>query len=405
MKNPKRRISDKEYKYVSDVLDTQFTSSTGSKMCTELEKRFATKIGVKYAISHINGTATLHSALAAAGIGLGDEVIVPALTMSSTAFAVLHENAVPIFADIDPLTFEISVDEIKKLITNRTAGIIPVALYGLSPEMKEIMKIADSYNLTVIEDAAQCLLGKYENKYVGSIGHMGSFSFQSSKHITSGEGGMVTTNDDDLANKVRRFSSLGYAGIGANVGKITKKDIQDPLYERHISLGWNYRMPELCAAVLLGQLENIEYLVQRRIEIAKLFINAVKKCDWLQIQHVPNNCKHSYWSFVALLKHPEVNWYEFREKYLELGGDGIYAAWQLTYLEPVFRNLVFGKRINLLRKPNYLGEIQSYQKGLCPVAEELQPQILQFKTNYWNLEEGKQKVQALVETIEFFENR
>ena len=399
-----KRISEKEYQYVSEVLDSYFKTSSGSLMSTKLEKAFTEKFGIKYAISHINGTATLHSALAAAEIGSGDEVIIPPLTMSSTAFAVLHENAVPIFADIDPDTFLISSKAIEEVITPRTKGIITVALYGLSPEMDSIMKIADEYNLTVIEDDAQCFLGKYKGRIVGSIGHMASFSFQNSKHITSGEGGMLITNNEDLAHRIRRFTSLGYAGVGAGKGKITKKDIQDPNYERHISLGWNYRMPELCAAVALGQLESIDELVQRRIEIAQMYENAIKNCNWLTPQFVPDSCEHSYWTYAVKLDHPTISWHEFRDQYLKLGGDGIYAAWQLTYLEPVFRNLAFGKRTNLLKSPLYSGSLQKYAPGLCPIAEAAQPKMLQFKTNYWDLDIGKQKIDLLADTIDYFDS-
>ncbi len=397
-----KRISEKECQYVSEVLDSYFRTSSGSIMSTRLEKAFAERFNVKYAISHINGTATLHSALAAAGIGSGDEVIVPPLTMSSTAFAVLHENAVPVFADIDPDTFLITPEAIKKVMTPYTKGIITVALYGLSPDMDSIMKLAEEYNLVVIEDDAQCFLGKYKGKIVGSSGHMASFSFQNSKHITSGEGGMLITNNEDLANKIRRFSSLGYAGVGAGKGKITKKDIQDPNYERHVSLGWNYRMPELCAAVALGQLENIERLVQIRLKIAQMYEKIITECDWLTPQLVPETCESSYWTYAVRLDHPSISWHEFRDQYLKLGGDGVYAAWQLTYLEPVFKNLALGKRMICLRNPIYSGTLQKYASGLCPVAEEIQPKMLQFKTNYWDLEIGKEKVNALAETIEFF---
>ena len=315
----KKRISEKEYQYASEVLDTYFRTSSGSKMCSKLEKTFADKFGVKYAISFINGTATLHTALAAAGIGCGDEVIVPPLTMSSTAFAVLHENAVPVFVDIDPNTFLISPEKIEEAISSRTKGIITVALYGLSPDMDPIMKLAADHDLVVIEDDAQCFLGTYKGRIVGSIGHMASFSFQSSKHLTSGEGGMLTTNDEELAHQIRRFSSLGYAGVGAGKGKITKKDIQDPKYERHVILGWNYRMPELCAAVVLGQLENIERLVKRRIKIAQGYDNVVQKCDWLKPQYIPEDCTSSYWTYAVELNHPDITWYEFRDKYSEFG--------------------------------------------------------------------------------------
>lgn len=399
-----KRIGDKEKEYVMEVLETQFKSSAGSTMTNRLEKAFAEKFGVKYAIAHVNGTATLHSALAAAGVGPGDEVIVPALTMSSTAFAVLHANAVPVFADIDPDTFTIDPDDIRKKVTERTRAVIPVAIYGLSPDMDEIMKIANKYGLTVIEDDAQCFLGYYKGKIVGSIGHMASFSFQSSKHITSGEGGMITTNDEELANRVRRFNSLGYAGVSANKGKITKEDIQDPEYERHVSLGFNYRLSELCSAVVLAQVERLEELVQKRIEVANLYAQAIEGCDWLKPQKVPEGYKHSYWTYVLKLDSDEIDWYQFRKKYMELEGDGIYAAWKLSYLEPVFRNYTFYPKGCPVRCPLYKGKLQKYAQGLCPNAESLQPRLLQFKTNYTNMDTAKQKADALAETIRYFES-
>lgn len=398
-----KRIGDREKEYVMEVLNTQFRTSAGSIMTKRLEDAFAKKFRVKYAIAHVNGTATLHSALAAAGVGPGDEVIVPPLTMSSTAFAILHANAVPIFADVDPDTFTIDPDDIRKKITEHTRAIIPVALYGLSPDMDEIMGIANKYNLSVIEDDAQCFLGYYKRKIVGSIGHMASFSFQSSKHITSGEGGMIVTNDEELANRIRRFNSLGYAGVSANKGKITKEDIQDPKYERHVSLGFNYRPSELCSAVALAQVERLEELVQPRIEVARLYTQVVEDCEWLKPQKVPKNYKHSYWAYVLKLDSDKIDWYQFRQKYMEFGGGGIFAAWQLSYLEPVFREHAFYPKNCPVKCSHYKGKLQEYNYGLCPNAESIQPKLLQFKTNYMDMNIAKQKVDALSKTIKYFE--
>lgn len=392
------RISEKEREYVLEVLNTEFCSSQGSMMMKRLEEAFAAKFGVKYAVSHVNGTATMHSALAAADVGLGDEVIVPPLTMSATTFAVLHNNAVPVFADIDPETFNISPQSIRERITPRTRAIIPVALYGLSPDMDEIMAIAKEHQLVVIEDDAQCFLGKYKERYVGTIGHMASFSFQSSKHMTSGEGGMIVTDDVELATRVRRFSSLGYAGVGAGKGKITKNDIQDPDYDRHVSMGWNYRLPELCAAVLLGQVERLDELVQRRIDCAKLFADVVADCSWLTPQKVPQGYEHAYWTYVLKLEHPHVSWREFRDKFQSYGGDGIYAAWKLTYLEPMFQQMHLAGRETFLEPP-YCDKRQQYRLGLCPVAEAVQPKLLQLKTNYWNWDEAEQQAEILRKTM------
>lgn len=394
----KSRICGNEYKYVKEVLDTEFRSSKGSMMMTRLEQAFADRFEMKYAITHVNGTCTMHSVLEAVGIGPGDEVIVPPLTMSSTTFVVLQAGATPIFADVDAKTFQIDHKSIEERITPKTKAIITVALYGLCPDMDPIMELAEKHNLLVIEDNAECFLGEYKGKLVGTIGHAASFSFQSSKHLTAGEGGITVTNDLDLALKTRRVVSLGYAGVGAQKGKITKNDIQDPDYSRHIQLGWNYRMPELCAAVALAQLENIDELVQRRIDVANLFSEVVKDTPWLVPQYVGADYKHSYWTWVVKLDNPKVSWHEFRNKFQEFGGDGIYAAWKLTYLEPMFEEKNFLGREKYISKEN----LESYKQGLCPVAEDLQKKLLQFKTNYWNFDDAVKQSEILKKTVDYF---
>ena len=328
------RITSREKKYVLEVLNSQFRTSMGSVMTKKLEEKFAEKFQSRFAISFINGTATMHAALHAAGVGPGDEVIVPPLTMASTSFAVLHAGALPVFADLDPGCWTINPNSIKKCITKRTKAIIPVAIYGLLPDFDRIMSIAREHNLFVLEDDAQCFLGHYKKKIGGSIGDAASFSFQSSKQMTSGEGGMITTNDEALADSIRRFNSLGYASVkaGAGKGKISKDIIQDPNYERHASIGWNYRMPELCAAVALGQLEHLDELVEMRKKVAAGYAKITKGCTWLTPQKVPREYDHSYWAYVLRLDNESrFSRYDFRKKYMELGGDGIYGAWQLTY--------------------------------------------------------------------------
>ena len=200
------RISGNEEKYLLDVLNKEFRSSSGAYYMKKLEDLFCLKYGVKHAISFINGTATMHCALEALGVGIGDEVIVPPLTMSATTFAVLQANATPVFADVLETTFNIDPESIKARISKNTKAIITVSLYGLSPEMKEVKAIAEKNNISIIEDNAECFFGKYENDWAGKVGDCASYSFQSSKHLTSGEGGIVTTDNDQLAEKLDRYN-------------------------------------------------------------------------------------------------------------------------------------------------------------------------------------------------------
>lgn len=395
------RIGEKERQYVEEVLNSQFSASKGSNMCKRLETAFAQKFGTEYAISFCNGTATLHACLEAAGVGVGDEVIVPPLTMSATTFAVLHANAIPVFADVEKDSFEISADSIEKNITERTKAIIIVSLYGLCPDMDRIMEIAKKHNIVVIEDNAQCYLAEYKGRKVGTLGDMASYSFQSSKHLTSGEGGMVITNNEYFANAVRKASSLGYAGVSTKQGKILKSDIQSPNYLRHCQMGWNYRMSDLCAAVALAQTERLEELVTMRINNAKKYDEIIKNVPWLRPQASFSDRTNSYWTYVAVLEKEDITWFDFRDKFVEFGGDGIYAAWQLTYLEPMFVNKT------LLGREKFIEQFgrYNYQKGLCPNAEYLQPRLLQFKTNYTDPKRMDLQIQALKKTIDFFNKK
>jgi perosamine synthetase len=396
MEKTLKRIDELERSYVTEVLDNAFRSSKGAVFMSRLEASFAARFGSRFAISFVNGTATMHAALEAAEIGAGDEVIVPPLTMSSTSLAVLHANATPVFADVDPETWVIDAAAIERCITPQTRAIITVALYGLSPQMDAIMELARKHNLLVIEDNAEAFLSYFKGRIAGTLGHCGSFSFQSSKHMTCGEGGMIITDDEALAVRIRKAAGLGYTTLGSKKAKITKSEIQHPTFERHDYLGWNYRMSELCCAVALAQLERLDELVAVRLEAARQFTQAVETAgsDLLIPQKVPVTCTSSYWTFVCKLDIDRVPWSEFRERFLANGGHQFYAAWQLTYLEPLFRDGLYGTRSRLITK--------TYNRGLCPIAEHLQPRLVQLKTNFWNSADATRQAEALHKTLKSY---
>ena len=386
MLNQSWRINDKEYEYLKAVLDNGFPGSSTINFTAKLEQLFADKFESKYAISFTNGTATLHAALAAAGVGPGDEVIVPPLTMAATSLAVLFTGAVPVYADIDPNTFLMSAPAVRKCIKSNTKAIIPVSLYGLSPDMDAINAIADEYHLPVIEDDAQCFFGKYKGKIVGSLGDMASFSFQNSKHITCGEGGMVVTSNPEYALFLRRFSSLGYGNLSAEPGKskINKNDIVRPEFERHVSLGYNYRLSELCSAFTYAQLEKLEMFVEWRKKCAMAYADVIGKTSWLRPQQTPDDCENSYWAYAVKLVTPDVKWIDFYNKFKEFEGEGFYGAWRLTYTEPYFKEIIPEKHRH------------------CPVAEATQPSLMQFKTNYGSESDIARQAEALQKTIKYF---
>ena len=274
------RFGEEELVYVKEVLDSGLGASTYGTMNKRLEEAFAARFGVRYAITHNSGTSTLHSCLAAAGVGPGDEVISPALTVISNAFVTLHQNAVPVFADIDPETFNMDPKDAERRITPRTKVIMPVHLYGLPCDMDPIMALAEKYHLIVVEDAAQCFLGQYKGRLAGTIGQMGSFSFENTKHMSTGDGGIVITNDERLAEAVRKFACVGYGMVTAASGQVRSKAFafQDPNFKRHTGFGWQYRLPEVAAAIGLAQVARLNEYVAKRQEIWALYADAVKGC-------------------------------------------------------------------------------------------------------------------------------
>lgn len=398
------RISENARKYVNEVLDFGFHNTTSTGVCGRLEKAFAEKFNSKYAILHANGTATMHSALIAAGVGVGDEVIVPGRTMASTAMVALYVNAVPIFADIDPDTFTMDVEDVRRKITPRTKAIIPVAIDGLACDMDPIMEMAKEHNLTVIEDNAQCFLGYYKDKLVGTIGDFSSFSFQGSKHMTCGEGGILTTNDPELATKARKAAVLGYSAISAEPGAhgIPEEVRCMPTFARHDSLGYNFRIAEIAAAAALGDLERLDDLVELRQESAKLLSQAVADCSWITPQKTPEGYVHSYWSYTVKLEEGAPDWLELRKKFVEINGDGFYASLLPLNLEPLFINLSKEVTANPKRYPQWAGLLPDYSQVRLPVLEDIQPRMVQFKTNHFSLEEAKKHADSVAKTIAFF---
>jgi len=276
-----------EKKYIDDCIDSGWISSVGSYI-NKFEKKFASFIGVKHAVSCSNGTVALHIPLLAYGIKPGDEVIVPTFTYIATANAVRYCGATPIFVDSEPRTWNLDVNKIEEKITKKTKGIIVVHIYGHPVDMDPIMKIAKKYKLFVIEDAAEAHGAKYKGKLVGGIGHVGTFSFFGNKIITTGEGGMVVTNDDKLAAKMRILKGQG----------------MDPKRRYwFIEVGYNYRMTNIQAAIGLAQLEKVKWHMSMRQKIAKLYYKYLTPLSqYIDLPIVEKWGTHSFWMFSIFLK-------------------------------------------------------------------------------------------------------
>lgn len=409
---PANRCGQSDRQYMNEVLDEGFSNKReAAEMVKRFESAFARKLGVNFAIAHNSGSGTMLSCLLAAGIGPGDEVIVPTCTMAATAFVVIQCGAVPVFADSDPDTYNIDPADIQRKITEYTKAIIPVSVFGLPADFDPILNLASEHNLTLIEDSAQCLLATYHGRLAGTIGRAASFSFQTSKHMTSGgDGGMVIADEEEYARNIRKAAVQGYRTLDARPGStMIPRDVrQDWSFERHDRLGYNFRMSAAQAALGLAQLERIDYLVSARQYIAGQYEAVIRdeECEWLTPPHVPEGLTHSYYCYACKLdeKLLRVDWREFRRTFIEHGGDGLYGLWTPVHLEPIFQTMAFYGSPD--RSPNfdprYKGAVKSYREGDCPNVESLRKHICLFKTGMPTLERVRAEVEALRATIRYY---
>jgi perosamine synthetase len=269
----------KEKQYVMDCLESNWISSNGQYI-KRFESAFAEFSGVKHALSCCNGTVALHLALLALGVGPGDEVIVPSLTFVATANAVTYCGARPVFVDSEPETWNIDPTLIEEKITPRTKGVIVVHLYGHPADMDLVQTIAHQHGLFIIEDAAEAHGAKYKGQRVGSLGDIATFSFYGNKIITTGEGGMVVTNDDTLASRVQQIKGQG----------------MDPNRRYWFTMvGYNYRMTNIAAAIGLAQLEKADWHIARRREIAAQYSRRLKGLPGIMLQPEKPWAYNVYW--------------------------------------------------------------------------------------------------------------
>ena len=344
---------EEELNALREVLESGFWGIGGKKK-EEFEREFAAYHDAKYGVAVTSGTAALELALRAAGVGAGDEVIVPAYTFLATASAVITVNAIPIFVDIDPETYCIDPDEIEKAITDRTKAVIPVHIGGCPADMDRIVEIAEEHDLYVIEDAAQAHAAEWRGRKVGAIGDMGCFSFQSSKNVTSGEGGIILTNSQELYEKLWSLHNCG-------------RQRNKPWYIHYI-LGGNYRMTEFQAAILLAQLKRLNEQTIKRNENAEYLSKRLEEIGGVEPQRRdPRVTKHAYHLFIFRYDEKEFKGLP-RDRFIEaLKAEGIPCS--PGYTTPLHR-MPFLKSIGKcpLSCPLY-GKSINYSDVRLPVTE------------------------------------
>ena len=358
----KRIYGEADLANVKRVLDAG-QDGHGEGIVEELEAKFAERIGAKYALAVNAGMSGLHAALAAAGVGPGVEVVVDPIVQFG-GLAVMYNNGVPIFADIDPATHNMDPQSLRQRISDRTRAMVVTHLWGLPAEMQAIRAIADERGIFVVEDCAHALFAQHRGRNVGLWGHMGMFSFQAAKHLSTGQGGMMVTNDESLVKEMRAVCAFGAAPD---------------------RLAWVFRMAGVVAAVALAQLEHAQSYVAEDRENAKLYQEAVAGCDWLVPQAEPTYDVHAHHCWAATFhgeKHG-IDYEEFkrlcREEGAAVGFGYTQRSWKQAQIVAAYQFPVFVEPVAYgqgcpTHCPLY-GKELPYRQGYCPNAEDLIPRL------------------------------
>ena len=353
-----RSYDGNEMRYVQEVLASgNLSSLCEGKFTNRFEAKFAETLGVKHAVAMNSCMSALHAALICAKAGPGTEVICDAEFVFG-ALSVLYNSAIPVFVDIDPVTHNMAVDKLEAAITERTRAIIVTHAWGLPAEIDRIVEIGHRHNLLVIEDCAESVLATYKGRCTGAWGDVGCFSFQASKQLSLGDGGMATTNDEAL-----------YKGLANHAGQPTFHSVA-------LSMDFNYRLNELTAAVGLAQTETLVETIRRLETNAAHYDAAVQGCKWLVLQRGPDPAQHSFYHWAATFTGDEVglSLEEFKKVLgdADAGSLSVGYTQMAAYQHPVIRD----RRAHAFHCAENKGCRQEYEDGHCPVAEHVVPRLV-----------------------------
>ena len=316
-------LSGNEKKYINECIETGWISSEGP-FIKKFEEQFSSYVDRSYGVAVSNGSAALDIAVKALGIGPGDEVILPTFTIISPAQSVVTAGAIPVLVDSDELTWNMDVNQIEAKITPKTKAILVVHIYGLPVDMDQVLELCSKYNLFLIEDAAEMHGQTYKGKKCGSFGDISIFSFYPNKHITTGEGGMIVTNQEILFNKCQKLRNLAFEPNGRRF--------------IHNEIGWNYRMTNMQAALGLAQLEKIDYHIERKREIGNLYQNWLKDLKQFVRPFAKTDfAENIYWVYGLLAENEKSQ--EKIVKYLSEKGIGTRPFFWCMHEQPVFKKM------------------------------------------------------------------
>ncbi|MFB0544320.1 MAG: DegT/DnrJ/EryC1/StrS family aminotransferase [Asgard group archaeon] len=352
-------LGEEEERAVIEVLRSGYLVQ--GEVVEKFEKEFGKFNGVNHAIAVNSGTAALHVALQALKLLPGDEVITAPYTFSASATAALFLGGIPVFVDINTETFNIEPEKIEKAITRKTKGIIPVHLFGLPADMDPIKEVAEKHDLFILEDAAQAHKARYKSHMVGTFGDVAIYSFYATKNMTTGEGGMIVTDDDEIAEKCRIIRDQGQKGK-----------------YNHVLLGYNYRMTNIMAAIGLKQLEKLQNFTEKRQEFARKLSKELEKIEELiKPPKEPEGHEHVYYLYACLLEEKSGWKRDDFIKALEAEGISAHPIYTtLLYQQPLYENI---KDPNIYPYAEMLKNfLPNYKKVKCPIAEEIAKKAIQL---------------------------
>ena len=330
---------EKKEEYLVRCIDSGYVSTHGP-FVPEFEEKFASYLGVKRAVSTQSGTAAIHMALYELGIGPGDEVIVPVLTFVATVNPVMYVGATPVFVDVDPETWNIDPEKIKKFITSKTKAIIPVHLYGNPANMEEIMYISQKYGIPVVENATESLGATFKGKFTGTFGEFGCFSFNGNKIITTGGGGMIVTDDEESADHIKFLINQA-------------RDPSKGYY--HPEIGFNYRMTNLEASLGLAQFERLEEFLEKKRKFHDIYREILSSVDGIEFQREYERAESSWWlTSIVLGDDLSISVEEFQRKLKEHG----------IPMRRIFMPIVEFPPYRKFAKGDYKNAYRIYERGL-----------------------------------------
>ena len=381
-------FGEEEMAHLRDVVESGHLFRVGGAKTQQLEERFAALLGMKHAQAVTSGTAALHTAIGAVNPDPGDEIITTPLTDMGTVIGIIYQNAIPIFADVEPGGYHLDPDSVAREITSRTKAIIVVHLWGMAARMDEFLALGREHGIPIIEDCAQAYLTEYKGKLVGTMGRVGCFSLQQSKHMTCGDGGLIVTDDDDLADRAKLFADKGWDRSAADRG--------------HLFVGMNYRITELQSAVALAQLGRVEEFVARRRKLGDLLTQKISGIPGVYPPADSTVSGNTYWFYPLRVDGDELGM--TKERFIAaLGAEGV-SSWVWLAGKPLYM-------FDALRLQRTFGNSHhpfdcacasrrvTYEAGICPNAEKTVAQLVTLTLHEFYTEDDVADMAAAIHKV------